>query len=44
LIDVEKVKLNIELFDNVLPEGVLRNSFIVLSGKGGAGKKFAFNM
>jgi len=38
LIDVEKVKLNIELFDNVLPEGVLRNSFIVLSGKGGAGK------
>jgi len=38
LSNIEKAKFGIEPLDYILPEGILRNSFIVFAGKGGAGK------
>lgn len=36
--DVEKVRFGVEPLDIALPDGVLRNSFIVIAGEGGTGK------
>lgn len=37
---IEMVKFGLDVLDEVLPEGIPRSSFVVLTGSGGAGKTF----